>query len=163
MPLRLAAWSLAHKRHVQVAETSSCITDRWLWDLFTMMEQGGHLEMVCEQTLGWTAAQVGGAGLVGTRRLERGFLPKPPKGILRQYATAQPFDVSILIRRFENPIKRHEMRRDTPWVSEGRPCESSDRRRPCARPRREKVNNFNSKYCLWCYHVSVTPELMSMI
>ena len=71
------------------------------------------------------------------------FCPSPQKGILRQYTTAQPFDVSILIRRFETPIKRHGMRHGNHWVSEGRPFESSDRRRQCARLRREKVNNFN--------------------
>jgi hypothetical protein len=48
-----------------------------------------------------------------------GFCPSLQKGILRQYATAQLFDVSIFIRRFENPIKRHEMRHGNPRVSEG--------------------------------------------
>jgi hypothetical protein len=36
--------------------------------------------------------------------------PTPQKGIFRQYDSAQLFDVSVFVRRFENPIKRHDMR-----------------------------------------------------
>ena len=49
--------------------------------------------------------------------------PTPQKGIFRQYDPAQLFDVSIFTRRFENSVKRHEMRRSNLYVSEGTPFE----------------------------------------
>jgi len=55
--LRLAAWSLLHRKG-QPSPRLADVSDGWVRDVFALADEHGHLDSICSETLGWSAAQI---------------------------------------------------------------------------------------------------------
>jgi hypothetical protein len=55
--LRLAAWSLLHRKG-QPNPRLDTVSDAWMYEVFRLLEEHGHLDAICTETLGWSAVQI---------------------------------------------------------------------------------------------------------
>ncbi len=95
------------------------------------------------------------------------FRPSPHKGSLQPYAPligrnifAEPCAMSRLLRPFEPRLLRQQRRHGHCRVEEGRPGESSDCRRQCARLGSAKSRNVKDRRWFRPCGISVPPQRM---